>query len=94
MWAVSPFDKTWSSSDLQIADAIIVSENTHNITGVVDAGAVVLVSSTDGNIYSIKDVAGTMTLKGQTNVPFEEVHSISATEGIVFLVQRSLNKYW
>ena len=95
LWAVSPFDKTWSSSDLQVADAIIVSENTHDITGVVDAGAVVLVSSTDGNIYSIKDVAGTMTLKGQTNVPFEEVHSISATEGYcIFWYKRSFNKYW
>jgi len=91
LWAVSPFDKTWSSSDLQVADAIIVSENTHDITGVVDAGAVVLVSSTDGNIYSIKDVAGTMTLKGQTNVPFEEVHSISAAEGIVFFGTREVS---
>ena len=83
LWAVSPFGKTWSSSDLTTASAIIVSENTYGITGVVDAGAVVLVSSTDGNIYSIKDIAGTMTLKGQTFVPFEEVHSISAAEGIV-----------
>lgn len=91
LWAVSPFGKTWSSSDLQIGDAIIVSENTHDITGVVDAGAVVLVSSTDGNIYSIKDVAGTMTLKGQTNVPFEEVHSISAAEGIVFFGTREVS---
>jgi len=91
LWAVSPFGKTWSSSDLQINDAIIVSENTHDITGVVDAGAVVLVSSTDGNIYSIKDVAGTMTLKGQTNVPFEEVHSISAAEGIVFFGTREVS---
>jgi len=91
LWAVSPFGKTWSSSDLQINDAIIVSENTHDITGVVDAGAVVLVSSTDGNIYSIKDVSGTMTLKGQTNVPFEEVHSISAAEGIVFFGTREVS---
>ena len=83
LWTISPFGKSWASSDLTTASAIIVSENTYGITGVVDAGAVVLVSSTDGNIYSIKDVAGTMTLKGQTFVPFEEVHSISAAEGIV-----------
>ena len=51
---------------------------------VVDAGAVVLAASTNGDIYSIKDVSGTMTLKGQTNIPFEEVHSIAAAEGIVF----------
>jgi hypothetical protein len=83
LWAVSPFGKSWSSSDLQTSAAIIVSENTHDITGVVDAGAVVLVSSTDGNIYSIKDISGTMTLKGQTKVPFEEIQSISAAEGII-----------
>ena len=50
---------------------------------VVDAGAVVLAASTNGDIYSIKDVSGTMTLKGQTNIPFEEVHSIAAAEGII-----------
>ena len=84
LWAVSPFNKTWSSSDLAEADAIVTFEDSHHVSQVVDAGAVVLAASTNGDIYSIKDVSGTMTLKGQTNIPFEEVHSIAASEGIVF----------
>jgi hypothetical protein len=84
VWAVSPFNKTWSSSDLQDSQAIITFEDSHHVSQVVDAGAVVLVASTNGDIYSLKDISGTMTLKGQTNIPFEEVHSIAATEGIVF----------
>jgi len=84
LWAVSPFNKTWSSSDLAEADAILTFEDSHHVSQVVDAGAVVLAASTNGDIYSIKDVAGTMTLKGQTNIPFEEVHCIAASEGIVF----------
>ena len=84
LWAVSPFNKTWSSSDLAEADAILTFEDSHHVSQIVDAGAVVLAASTNGDIYSIKDVAGTMTLKGQTNIPFEEVHSIAASEGIVF----------
>ena len=84
LWAVSPFNKTWSASDLQEAAAIVTFEDSHHVSQVVDAGAVVLAASTNGDIYSIKDVSGTMTLKGQTNIPFEEVHSIAAAEGIVF----------
>ncbi len=84
LWAVSPFNKTWSASDLAEADAIVTFEDSHHVSQVVDAGAVVLAASTNGDIYSIKDVSGTMTLKGQTNIPFEEVHSIAASEGIVF----------
>ena len=84
LWAVSPFDKSWSSSDLQDGDAIVTFEDTHHVSAIVDAGAVVLAASTNGDIYSVKDDAGTMKLKGQTNVPFEEVHSIAASEGQVF----------
>ena len=84
LWAVSPFNKTWTASDLAEADAIVTFEDSHHVSQVVDAGAVVLAASTNGDIYSIKDVSGTMTLKGQTNIPFEEVHSIAAAEGIVF----------
>tara|TARA_B100000902_G_scaffold104925_2_gene107090 strand:- start:254 stop:2248 length:1995 start_codon:yes stop_codon:yes gene_type:complete len=84
VWAVSPFNKTWSGSDLQDAQAVITFEDSHHVSQVVDAGAVVLVASTNGDIYSLKDVTGTMTLLGQTNIPFEEVHSIAAAEGIVF----------
>ncbi len=83
VFAVSPFEKTWTSSDLS-SGAIITFEDSHHVSQVVDAGAVVLVASTNGDIYSVKDVDGTMTLKGQTNIPFEEVHCIAASESIVF----------
>jgi hypothetical protein len=92
LWAVSPFNKTWSASDLAEADAILTFEDSHHVSQIVDAGAVVLAASTNGDIYSIKDVAGTMTLKGQTNIPFEEVHSISAAEGLVFFGTKEFSR--
>ena len=85
VWGVVPHAKTWSSSDLQDAQAILTFESAYAVSQVADAGAVVLVGATNGNIYSLKDVSGTLTLKGQTNIPFEEVHSIAATEGLVFI---------
>src|SRR6056300_615594 len=88
LWAVSPFNKTWTAADLAEADAILTFEDSHHVSQIVDAGAVVLVASTNGDIYSVKDVDGTMTLKGQTNIPFEEVHCIAASEGIVFFGTR------
>jgi hypothetical protein len=84
VWDISPFNKTWSASDLQNADAIIEVEPTHEISGVIDGGAAVLAASTDGNIYSFKLVSGTFVNQGQTKIPFEEVHSIAASEGIIF----------
>ena len=85
VWAISPFEQTWTATDLQDNDSIFSHEDTHHISQVVDAGAVILAASTDGNVYSIKDSGGTWVLKGVSNVPFEEVHSISAVEGLVFL---------
>tara|TARA_R100000655_G_scaffold101888_1_gene147403 strand:- start:462 stop:2426 length:1965 start_codon:yes stop_codon:yes gene_type:complete len=84
LWAVSPLGKTWTSSDLAEASALVTFEDSYSVSQVVDAGAVVLAATTSGDIFSIKDISGTMTLKGQTNIPFEEVHSIAAAEGIVF----------
>ena len=85
VWGVVPHAKTWTSSDLQDAQAILTFESAYAVSQVADAGAVVLVGATNGNIYSLKDISGTLTLKGQTNIPFEEVHSIAATEGLVFI---------
>ena len=85
IWDISPFNKSWSSSDLQNADAIIEVEPTHEITGVIDGGAVVLASSTDGNIYSFKLSSNVFVNQGQTKIPFEEVHSITAAEGTIFI---------
>ena len=84
IWEVSPFNKSWSSSDLQDADSIIEVEPTHQISGIVDGGGAVLASSTDGNIYSFKLTSGAFVNQGQTKIPFEEVHSIAASEGIIF----------
>ena len=83
VWDINPFD-SWSASNLAVADAIIEVEPTHKITDIVDAGAVVLASSTDGNIYSFKLEDGIFVNKGQSTIPFEEVHSLAASEGIIF----------
>ena len=85
IWEVNPFSKTWSSSDLQDNDSIIEVEPTHEITNVIDGGAVVLASSTDGTVYSFKLTSGAYVNQGQTKIPFEEVHSIASAEGIVFI---------
>ena len=83
VWDINPFD-SWSASNLAVADAIIEVEPTHRITDIIDAGAVVLASSTDGNIYSFKLESGIFVNKGQSTIPFEEVHSLAASEGIIF----------
>jgi len=53
-------------------------------TDVVDAGAVILAVATDGRIYSIKDVAGTFTAKGTTELKGEVVTCITETQGQIF----------
>ena len=85
IWEASPFNKSWSGSDLQDADSIVEVEPTHEFTGIIDGGAAVLAASTDGTVYSFKLSSGSFVNQGQTKIPFEEVHSIEATEGIVFL---------
>ena len=85
IWEASPFNKTWSGSDLADGDSIVEVEPTHEFTGIIDGGAAVLASSTDGTVYSFKLTSGAFVNQGQTKIPFEEVHSIEATEGIVFL---------
>jgi len=92
VWAITPFNQTWDSSDLQDGQAIITFDTSYHVSQVADAGAVILVASTDGNVYSLKDVSGTMTLFGQTNIAFEEVHSIAASEGIIFIGTKDASK--
>ena len=92
VWVISPFNQTWDSSDLTDGGALFSFESTHHVSQVVDAGAVILVASTNGDIYSVKDNAGTWALRGQTNIPFEEVHSIAAAEGIVFFGTKDKSK--
>jgi|TARA_R100000479_G_scaffold176121_1_gene129180 hypothetical protein len=85
IWEVDPFNKSWSSSDLQDGDSIVTVEPTHEITSVIDGGAAVIAGSTDGNIYSFKLSSGVFVNQGQTKIPFEEVHSLAASEGIIFI---------
>ena len=85
IWEISPFNKTWSSSDLQDADSIVEVEPTHTFTSIIDGGAAVLAGSTDGNVYSFKLVSNVFVNQGQTKIPFEQVHSLAASEGIIFL---------
>jgi hypothetical protein len=83
LWEADPYTGNFTNV-FQTAQAIITVEPTHNISAVIDAGAVILASSTDGNIYSLKDNAGTLESKGQSRIGDEEVHSIEALEGIIF----------
>lgn len=84
LWESSPFTKNFSG-DFQASNALTQTEPTHEFTDVVDAGAVVLAGNTDGNIYSLKLDGGSWSLKGQTKLNFEEIHSLAATEGLVFI---------
>jgi hypothetical protein len=84
LWESSPFTKNFSG-DFQAENALTQTEPTHEFTDVVDAGAVVLAGNTDGNIYSLKLDGGSWSLKGQTKLSFEEIHSLAATEGLVFI---------
>jgi len=84
LWEGDPFADSWASAFATV-DAIVTLEPTHEFTSVIDAGAVVLAGSTNHHVYSLKDVDGTLTLKGQSELPFEQIHSMAASEGIVFL---------
>ena len=84
IWEGNPFDDSWAS-DFNTTDSIIEVEPTHQITSVIDAGAVVLAASTDGNVYSFKLVSGVFVNQGQSTIPFEEVYSLAANEGIIFI---------
>ena len=84
LWQSSPFIHNFSG-DFETADALVTTEPTHQFTDVIDAGAVVLAGNTDSNIYSLKIDGGTWSLKGQTQLSFEEIHSLASTEGIVYI---------
>ena len=84
LWQSSPFIHNFSG-DFETTDALVTTEPTHQFTDVIDAGAVVLAGNTDSNIYSLKIDGGTWSLKGQTQLAFEEIHSLAATEGIVYV---------
>ena len=91
IWEKSPFD-AWNTGWLADADSIVEVEPTHSFTGIVDGGAAVLASSTDGTIYSFKLSSAVFVNQGQTKIPFEEVHSIAAAEGIVFIGTKEVSR--
>jgi len=67
-----------------VGSAIITLPSGQTFTDVTDAGAVVLATATDGRIYSIKDVNGTFTAKGQTEITGEQPTCIVESQGLIF----------
>ena len=67
-----------------VSSAIITLPSGQTFTDVTDAGAVVLATATDGRIYSLKDISGTLTLKGQTEITGEQPTCIVESQGLVF----------
>lgn len=91
IWEKSPFD-AWNTGWLADADSIVEIEPSHSITGVVDGGAAVLAASTDGTVYSFKLSSTVFVNQGQTKIPYEEVHSIAAAEGIIFIGTKEVSR--
>jgi len=67
-----------------VASAMLTLPTGETWTDVADVGAVILATATDGRIYSIKDVAGTLTAKGQTEISGEIPTCVAEAQGIVF----------
>ena len=73
-----------------VGSAIVTLPSGQTFTDATDAGAVVLVTATDGRIYSLKDISGTLTLKGQTEISGEQPTCIVESQGIVFYGTKEL----
>lgn len=67
-----------------VAAAAITLPAGETWTDVVDAGAVVLATATDGRIYSLKDVSSAFVSKGQTEITGEKPISIIESQGQIF----------
>ena len=89
LWEADPYTGNFTGL-FQSSSALVTVEPTHNITSVIDAGAVLLAASTDGNIYSLKDVSGTLQLQGQSHIGDEQVTAIEALEGIIIFGTREV----
>ena len=72
-----------------VGSAIITLPSGQTFTDVCDAGAVVLATASDGKIYSFKDISGTLTAKGQTEITNESPTCIVESQGIVFYGTKS-----
>ena len=73
-----------------VGSAIVTLPSGQTFTDATDAGAVVLVTATDGRIYSLKDISGTLTLKGQTEISGEQPTCIVESQGLVFYGTKEL----
>ena len=91
IWEKSPFD-AWQTGWLADGDSIVEVEPTHSFTGIVDGGAAVLAASTDGTVYSFKLSSAVFVNQGQTKIPYEEIHSIAAAEGIIFIGTKEVSR--
>jgi len=89
LWEADPYTGNFTGV-FQTPNALLTVEPTHDITSVTDAGAVILAASTDGNIYSLKDVSGTLQLQGQSRIGDEQVTAINALEGIIIFGTREV----
>ena len=67
-----------------VSSAVVTLPSGQTWTDVADIGAVVLATATDGRIYSLKDVSGTFTPKGQTEITNEIPTCVAESNGIVF----------
>lgn len=91
LWYADPVQKNFNNQFTSGSSNLLVTAE-DLFTDITDAGAATLIANENGTIYSIKDVSGTPTLQGQTEIPFEEIHTISAAEGIVFFGTKEFSR--
>ena len=80
-----------------VGSAIVTLPSGQTFTDVADVGAVILATATDGRIYAIKDVTGTFTANGQTELSSNEIPTcVAEVQGEIFYgtkeVQTSASK--
>ena len=67
-----------------VSSAVITLPTGETWTDAADVGAVVLATSSDGRIHSIKDVSATFVSRGQTVLSHEEPVSVIEIQGQIF----------
>tara|TARA_Y100000114_G_scaffold141343_1_gene147006 strand:- start:198 stop:2135 length:1938 start_codon:yes stop_codon:yes gene_type:complete len=72
------------NGETTVSSALVTLPSGQTFTDAADVGPVILVTATDGRIYSIKDNAGTFILKGQTEISGEQPTCVVESQGIIF----------
>jgi len=68
-----------------VSSAVVTLPSGQTFTDVADVGAVILATATDGRIYAIKDVTGTFTANGQTELSSNEIPTcVEEVQGEIF----------